>query len=221
MNIVDTIQKLLRLTTARGASVGEAAAAAAAAQRLADKYRLQGAPTRQSSTKIRWFEEPVLNGEPAPWRVRLLMRIAHLNECEVLRTWQPGARRGSFTLVGTDVDATITRHLYAYLEKTLERLVRRFGPDLDPVWGDNFRLGAIDAIEKRLAASVEVASSSMAIVRVKHRQRVRDVASSVAQGARVPIDTSGPFDASGRAAGTAAGRKVALDGLPATKDEVA
>lgn len=222
MNVLDTVQKLLNLTAARGATAAEAAAAAAAAQRLVAKHRLgEGAKaTTDGPNAIRWFADAVLEGDPPPWRLRLLMRIAHLNDCEVLRSWPHGGRRSQFTLVGTETDVAVTRSLYAYLERAIDRLVKRFGPGLDPVWRDNFRFGAIDAIEKRLVAAL-FDVGPMALARADHRQRVRDVAASVARGASASVDTSGPLDVRGRSAGAAAGRNVALDGLPVAKDEVA
>lgn len=185
MNALDAVtlkvRKLLRLAE-NNPNPNEAANAAAQAQRLIDEHQLSQAMLEIDS------QQPVngLDDEPvrdftydapldAPkkmdrWRVTLAGSLARANACRILIY---GSR--AIGLVGRPSDADAVRHLYAFLTRELEQLTTEHGRRMGRTWRNNFRLGVVDTIQRKLAdereafrheARESAAGSSVALLRI-------------------------------------------------------
>lgn len=169
--------KLLKL--AQSDNPHEAALAAARAQEIMDRYKLEGLSADLDPTAKPEVDEPILDiGEPiepkqgSAWVVRLIVALAHANQC---RVYQRRTMEGTGTfVVGRPSDAQTVRYLYGWLKNEVNRLATRDGKAYSNVWKNNFRNGAVDTIVRKLresqAATKEAvraeASNPHAIVRV-------------------------------------------------------
>lgn len=144
--------KLLKL--AQSDNPNEAALAAARAQDIMDRFKLSGlsADMDEGGTP----DEPIVNiSEPiepkqgSTWIVRLIVALAQANQCRVYKG-------GSASyVVGRTSDAQTVRYLYGWLKAEVNRLAARDGRGYSAVWKNNFRLGAVDTIVRKLRESQE------------------------------------------------------------------
>ena len=194
--IVDKIAKLLNLSRGKGTTSHEAATAAAHAQRLMDRYRLDLASVDKlhaTADDVKAFADEPLDrlGRPVIWKTSLGAELAGLNSCRLVAL--PSRRRAGaaeLILIGVADDVAIVRHLYTYLAREIDRLAgaalkqeRQSRPGWSRMkatwWGLSFRLGMVNAIvsrlrrEKQQARSDAAAGDSRALVLLDtHEQRV-------------------------------------------------
>lgn len=151
--VIAKVQKLLRLSASNNPN--EAALAAAKAQELIDRYQLTQAMLAIESGEARrgLDDEPIMNFADAPldsprqldrWRVTLAMILARRNACKI---WSRGPH---LMIVGRPSDAETVRYLYGWLSGEVERLTETRGAGKGRTWRNNFRLGVIDAIARKL-----------------------------------------------------------------------
>lgn len=172
--ILERIRKLLAL--AESSNVHEAAAAAAKAQELMTKHRIEQAELEGVDVLE---DEPVLNEEAEsflgrkPWRELVLRGLAEANGCETYITKQRRTGRITLRVLGPASDAGLVRYMHAYLTREVERLSglaakaeretrRRDGGDAWGVrlaWHNSFRLGAAAELKARL---MEASTRTMA-----------------------------------------------------------
>lgn len=159
------VQKLLKLTDSPNAN--EAAAAAATAQAIMDKYNIEKsvaeaeAVTEEVEEEIRNFahvEEGELDGEGrnrSTWRTQLAATVARHNSCSVFLStrYRNGQRLSTVEIVGRPSDVGTTRYLFSWLRDEIERLAVRESKGMGKTWGLNFRLGCIDTISQKLSES--------------------------------------------------------------------
>lgn len=143
---LDRVQKLLRL--AKSDNPNEAAAAAAMAQRVMDQYKLDLAmlATSEPEEKIGIDPDP-LERDYAGWKSWLSQVIAKLNACSVYKS------AGSLVIVGRQSDIQTVRYIYQWLVLEVERLTAKTPRGQGKTWYNNFRLGMVDVLAKRLEAS--------------------------------------------------------------------
>jgi len=157
--VKDRVRKLLALAE-NNPSVEEAAAAAAQAQRLMEKYRLDKMMTDLESGKVEEAEigedDEFLDsaGRLSQWRVGLASALADSNSCHIYLA--KGYRKTSIALVGSPEDRNMVRFMYDTLSLKIDRMCRiwcaeqSFERGEGRVAGNNFRLGAVATIRERL-----------------------------------------------------------------------
>lgn len=156
-DLINRVHGLLKLA-ANNPNAEEAAAAAAMAQRLIDEHNLAGALLEYDGTKR--DDEPIIDfsekGAPLDgtsptklirWRSSLAMSLAYYNSCRIFFT------SGTLHIVGRPSDVDTVRYLYAYITGETERLCAKDGAGCGRTWRNNYRLGVIDTIRRRLRTS--------------------------------------------------------------------
>ncbi len=148
-DVLSRVRKLLALATSP--NVHEAAAAAAAAQALVERHRLQAIMADEA-------EAPVTDGRDAPldrarrlrkWRVALGCGLAHANGCVAYTRGIGGEEE--LLVAGRAEDRAAVAAIYGWAVRTLEWLSATHGPGRPRAWHDAFRIGAADALVSRLA----------------------------------------------------------------------
>lgn len=219
------VAKLLRL--AKSDNPNEAAVAAAMAQEIMDRFKLQAADVElDGKPKAPEPDEPIRNFGAVPldtvagtWRVRLAVAIAAANQCK------PYLQRG-ICLIGRPSDVETCRYVYAWLAGEVERLAGVHARGNGRTWANNFRIGVVDAIAAKLReqhrATVEAVRSEAfatggegAIVLVQQsiarvEQRAASVENWAAQNMKLRAGRSSSFrsDFGAREAGLRAGQTV-------------
>lgn len=213
----------------------EAAAFAAKAQEILDRYDIEAA-----SLDLEHKEHDPINDEPiedfyrkgspldtgkrlAAWKGRLAMTIARYNACKVYRSG------GNLALIGRASDAETVRYLYAFLTKETDRLCNRDGRGMGTVWRNNFRIGVVEAVSETFKAQRELVRKRVrreaedkggnalvlvnnAIAKVDNRRA--EVARWTRENIRLVSGRGGSarYSNSGRSAGRKAGAEINVGG---------
>ncbi len=229
--VIDKIAKLLRLAEGKGATPGESANAAAQAQRLMDRHKLsRGAVDAHSQCEpIERSAEPVFEGcRLAAWRRHLAAGVAFNFDCRVLIV-TPRDRRQRIELVGRPSDVQVTRYVYVYVSREIDRLCKeglrqRYFPGRGEArtWGSNFRAAAAVAIVHQLQATRRETQrqarleqgAGPALVRLENTHRALNAFVRAASNAPMRPVGLRTIDAEAQAAGHEAGSGISLrDGL--------
>lgn len=120
-SIIDKIRRLRALS--QSTNVHEAAAAAAAANKLIDAHRINEADLAvvSSATLIEEDEDPVYEaGRIKNWKVRLVRVLCNNYGCEALIN--KGYRIKAYTVVGRKSDIEIVRYMFIWLSTEVQRL---------------------------------------------------------------------------------------------------
>lgn len=151
---LDRVRKLLALATSP--NVHEAAAAAAQAQALITRHRLE-----------RWLDaereaagdpDPIADGGDAPlevarkvrpWKVALACALADVNGCVAYTVDRGGDE--VVALVGRARDREAVEALWSWAVKRVEWLSATHGAGRSRRWHEAFRVGAVDVLARRLA----------------------------------------------------------------------
>jgi len=222
--------KLLRLATSSNAN--EAALAASRAQEIIDRYKLGSLSLDYNGSAA---QEPIkdFGFDPldpdskrhASWRTRLASSIAKNNQCKVYL--QGG--RGTLGIVGRPSDVSAVRYLFSWMLREVEALVKRDCPGTGKMWTNNYRIGVVETVAKRLAeqhdetqAAVKAeaaadAGNPMALVRVnsaiaKLEAQLGEVNDWAKKNMKLRNCSGGGgrFDDSARNAGRRAGHEVRM-----------
>jgi hypothetical protein len=230
--IVDRVRKLLEL--AKSDNVNEAGNAAKQAQILMARHNiaeatvsaLDGEPQEE-------IEKDLLHrGDKAyaSWKGTLALAVCEANQCVCYRT----GHGGDMNIVGRPSDANTVRYLFSYLVREIDRLCEaeaslRGNPGR--TWRNNFRHGAVEAIDRRLreanrearsaarkeASDGDTLGTGAALVRVdsaiaKIDQRLREVEDYAARSLKLRAGkaSSSRYNPEGREAGRRAGSQIDL-----------
>ena len=152
--MLDRVRKLLALASSPNAH--EAAAAAALAQTLIARHRLQAwLDAEQAATDD---AEPIEDARDAPleaskrlrkWKVVLASALAEANGC-MAYTLDRGKDQ-AIVLVGRARDRAAVLELWTWLVTRIEWLSATHGAGQDRQWHEAFRIGCVDTIAERLA----------------------------------------------------------------------
>lgn len=154
--VLERVRKLLALATSP--NVHEAASAAAMAQALIARHRLESWLEAEAAVTT----DPIEDGRDAPlevarkvrkWKVVLAGALAEANGC-VSYTLRQG-REEAIVLVGRAVDRAAVLELWSWLVKRIEWLSATHGAGESRQWHDAFRVGAAVAVGERLASVAE------------------------------------------------------------------
>ncbi|MEZ4410622.1 MAG: DUF2786 domain-containing protein [Polyangiales bacterium] len=150
---LDRVRKLLALATS--SNVHEAAAAAAQAQTLITRHRLQQWLDAERDATV--DADPIADASDAPlevarklrpWKVALASALAEVNGC-VAYTLDRGAD-AAIVLVGRARDRAAVEALWAWAVKRIEWLSATHGEGKSRAWHEAFRVGASDVLARRL-----------------------------------------------------------------------
>lgn len=225
------MRKLLALATSP--NVHEAAAAAARAQSLIERHRLEGLLAEPTEG------EAVTDGAEAPlersrklrtWRVLLAQALAEPAGCVAYRVDGPDGQE--LRLVGRDEDRESVRVLWEWLVDRIQWLSATEGGRRSKAWHEAFRIGAVETIAERLVLAGQEAREGLAeaaLVRVDPKLAARRMAvedfvatrMSLGRGRSVRVDARAW--AKGRQAGKAVplpeGRRALAAGRPPGQED--
>lgn len=156
--LLDRLERLLRLATS--SNPHEAAAAAARAQAMIEKHRIDEALVAvlsgQAPEIVDDRDHPLDESKRLrPWKVALAGAIAEANGCGVY-VLDGGRHRDAVRkaiLVGRAENFAAVRALYADLVVRIEALTRTFGQGRSRDWATSFRFGVVDTLGDRLLAA--------------------------------------------------------------------
>jgi Protein of unknown function (DUF2786) len=233
-SILDKVRKLLRLA-GNNPNPEEAASAAAAAQRLLDAHNLSAAMLELETEAPPKPEEPIEDyGSGAALGVvsdhaaqRLASTIARANGCRIYL--MGGMRQGQrVCLVGRPTDAEAVRYLFAWVSSEMARLAEAHGRGKGRVWRNNFKLGIVDTIGRKLREGREAMAAEAKATAAHNPHALMVVSSALAQleqrGGSVELwvkkhlklrmgrSSGARYDGSAREAGRKAGESIALRG---------
>lgn len=156
--ILERVRKLLRLATSD--NVHEAANAAASAQALIDRYRID-AVTRGELHDNPFADDAIVETIDEPldaskrlrkWKIFLATALAPVQDCRVYVLDPTGPDKiRRLIAVGRPTDVALLAELYRYTVTAIECLTRAHGHDRDDAWREGFRVGAANTIVERLA----------------------------------------------------------------------
>jgi hypothetical protein len=230
---LEQVRKLLEL--AKSDNVNEAGNAAAQAQRLMSRHAITEAMIdvgQDEDEKAEPITSDVMHAHESQnlptWKGQLGVVMAECNQCKCYRSGS------ELRIIGRPSDANTVRYLFSYVAREIDRLTKqesdaRGGPGR--TWCNNFRLGAVDAVNKRLreahrdarndmrreAHAGDTLGTGVALVRVNNAlatldQRVRDVEEYGKR--KLHLRSTGHahtrYDSDARAAGARAGATINL-----------
>lgn len=160
---LDKVAKLLRL--GQSSNPNEAAAAAARAQDLIDRFELESALAAEDERGEELegddaYDEDVEicdhirfeSSKKLPtWKWDLAWAVSSPNACRPWATWT--GRTKHVCLIGRPSDVRKCRYLYQYLAAEIDRLAKTEGRGKGRRWSNSFRLGAVATVKGRLLAA--------------------------------------------------------------------
>lgn len=198
----------------------EAASAAALAQALIDKHRLQ--TLLDADDEARGAVEAMDDGRDTPletgrrvrtWKTVLAAGLARLNGCVAYTT---GRKKTAQLLVaGRPDDRQAVLEIWSWLTHRIELLSATAGPGQDRAWHDAFRIGAADEILAKMEAAQSETLGAVgadALVRVEAglARRQHAVDRYAREQLHLKPGRSLRVDADGYARGKAAGADLLL-----------
>ena len=212
-DVLARVRKLLAL--AGSPNVHEAASAAAAAQALVERHRLEGLLAAESAAEDP--ADPVTDGREAPleavrrlrrWKVALAAGLAEANGC--LAYTAIAGDETLLLLAGRAADRQAIADIWGWLVTRLEWLSASHGPGRSRAWHEAFRIGAAEVIAARLAtarATVETTLSPAALVRIEPVRAARAAAVEAFAASHLRLGRGRALRVDGR--GLESGRRVA------------
>lgn len=158
MDIIERVKKLLALS--QSSNINEASAAAAKAQELIERYRLDLASVQVENNEaeveiIEDDNQPLISSERGiTWKRSLAQILARENNCKSWtdKKYIAGKLQTEIRLVGSKTNIEIVRYLFAYIVVEIERLCQKENVGKGKTWSNNFRMGAVFAIREKLEA---------------------------------------------------------------------
>jgi hypothetical protein len=183
-SLIEKIKKLLNLANGRNVNVNEAAAAAARAQELCFKHKLDLAQLQADSGETDegvGREAADFPGLRIQWKQDLMWTVARGFYCTAIRSQtfvqsKSTKRRVqviSFILVGKPTDIQTVKYVYEYLWREIERLSFLETKGQDWTYKNNFRAGAVESVRIRLEEQRKTQSegvSETALVKVEGQE---------------------------------------------------
>jgi len=165
-NIIDKVQKLLRLS--RSSNIHEAAAAAAAADRLIQEHGLQQAQFEADGTEP--AEKPAEDTSPLTswhrlptWRKILTSGLVRHYSCAGFLTWSLGQGGYVYKVVGRPSDVASVRYMLGWLTVEIERLAQ-LNKGQGKAFLDSFKRGAVNGVMSKLTESKEAQRAQVKVV---------------------------------------------------------
>jgi hypothetical protein len=157
---IDKVRKLLEL--AKSDNVNEAGNAAAMAQELMSKHAISEAMLDVSPDSDEEIEHDVLHqgyGQNLPtWKGQLGVVLSEVNQCKCFRSGP------ALNIIGRPSDANTVRYLFAYIVRQIDKLAiaeANIRGNVEKTWMNNFRLGAVIEVNRRLQEAHAAAKAAM------------------------------------------------------------
>ncbi len=211
------VRKLLALATSPNPH--EAALAAARAQALIERHRLEA--WLEAEQREHDDPDPIVDARDEPlevgrrlrtWKVVLASALAEVNGC--LAYTATRGRDEAIVLVGRGRDRAAVAELWGWLVRRIEWLSATHGPGRSRQWHEAFRIGVVDAVAERLRQVGPQARASLdraALVVVEPaRAAHEDALRRVTEGLRLGSGRAVRVDARAWQRGKAAGGDVEL-----------
>ncbi len=175
--IIDKINKLRQLSTSN--NIHEAAAAAAAANKLIDQYRLSEADLELTSQKS---EEEIEEdseiayetGKITEWKRLLLTYISNHYGCYLYNNIDrtTGRKVSKYKLIGRRSDIAITKYMFNWLLLECSRLSLQEAKGKGRVYVASYCLGFTHGVNKQLQSSRQeiTTTASNALVKLNNRR---------------------------------------------------
>lgn len=239
-DVLTRVRKLMNLAENPSATEGEAANAAAMAQKLLIKYNLSMAQIKDvdepSDYENRNVNLGVAKGQVIGWRRSLLFTLAEENFCRALQ-WSSGPLANTMQVIGKPENIEMVMSMFEYLTATIERLSRegwdefrknnhgqpptiyseythKYQPMHYKAWLSSFAKGANLAIKVKLRAQrkemITADRETTAIVLVIEEELDNAVTSFYDNVGKGKKDKSAIYDAIFEA-GYTAGKSISLD----------
>ena len=240
-NVLDRVRKLLEL--GHSDNINESANAMGHAQRLMAKHNISEAmlSIEADDGDDEAVEDDLLYSDGVSklptWKNWLAGEMASLQQCRVYSTHNH--RRGGHAklhIVGRPSDATTLRYLFSYITREIDRLAKaeadlRGNPGR--TWYNNFRLGAVNVIIKRLKEANKEARAELkreadagdslgngtalvlvntAIAKIESRQADADAFCDDNLNLRKTSGSRSNYDPGARSAGAKAGEGINING---------
>jgi len=223
---LDRVRKLLALATSP--NVHEAALAAATAQSLIERHRLESLLEACTSAEEEAAADPVSDGRGQPldkarkirkWKSALAAGLARNNGC-IAYSAPTRDHKTELLLAGRSGDRSAVLALWEWLVPRIEWLSATHGAGQPRAWHEAFRIGAAETIVDRLAAArvdVHAAIGTEALARVEPTCAHRAAAVDRFAEERLRLRPGRTLRVDGQALerGRALGREV---GLPSADD---
>jgi hypothetical protein len=154
-NVIDKVQKLLRLS--RSSNVHEAAAAAAAADRLIQEHGLQeaqleadGAAPAETAAED---DSPLTSWTRLPtWKKLLTSGLVRHYACAGFLTWGLGPQAYVYKVIGRPSDVANVRYMLGWLTVEIERLAS-LNKGQGKAYLDSYKRGAVNGVLGKLTES--------------------------------------------------------------------
>lgn len=181
ISIIEKVQKLLALS--KSENIHEAIAAAGAANKLIDEYRLSISDLEVNGQIVEPLEEDQSyiyeSGKVTRWKMHMIM---HLVKHYGLAIWNDvsypeGRQVTRYRLVGRKSDITIAKYMFAYLSSECSRLATLQGKGRGRVWIASWCDGFVSGIYDQLKKSrneVAVTTSNAAMIKIDLRSQEAD-----------------------------------------------
>ena len=158
-SVIDKVQKLRRL--ARSENPNEAAAAAAAADRLIQEHGLAEAQLqadgKQAAETVTEDQSPLAawTGKTPTWQRILASGLARHYDCASYLVWIR-SNTLAHKIIGRPSDLATVRYMWGWLSVEIERLAQLHKGE-GRSWLDSFRRGAVDGVLDKLYESKRAA----------------------------------------------------------------
>lgn len=159
MNHEEAVEKAVKfLKLAKSDNPNEAALAAAKAQEIIERFKLdigslEAPMPERPKEEVKDFgfgQALYTSGKLQTWRARLAQHLAEVNACKSYY------RGSNIHLIGRPSDVQTVRYLFSMLNTAVDDLVYKSGfQGLGRSYLNNFRLGVVDTIGRRLREQVK------------------------------------------------------------------
>ena len=177
-SVIAKVQKLLAL--ANSSNINEAAAAAAAANKLIDQYRLSEADFATTESEL----DPLIEddgfiyetGRITPWKSSLVVLLAKHYGCAVFNSahYPNGRQVSRYKLVGRTSDIHIAKYMFNWLVLECQRLSENEARGKGRVFASSYCQGFVAGIRQQLNKSREEAkqnASENSIIKINSREQ--------------------------------------------------
>lgn len=189
MNTADIIDKIRQLRAlSKNNNVFESAAAAAAADKLIEKYRISEADLQTESSEKPDEDSSVLyeTARTITWKYVLCHNLAVHYGCTVWNNWAVGLssdfrknnrKVSRYRLVGRKSDREIVSYMFAWLSMEIERLTKLNCKGQGHITSQSYAEGAVSGIKQQMDLSkaemkkeAQQAGQTQALVKLDARQ---------------------------------------------------
>jgi len=154
--LIARIVKLKALSECKSGNVHEASVAAAAMTRLMVEHRIHMAELEVQPSEVTLQKLHVSDRRWLDWNRQLLSVVAEVNGCVTLGLGKPVH---SINCIGTREDVDNTKMLYEFIRDEINRLCRHWQPFASQAQRNQWKIGAVFAVQDRIEAEYKQARS--------------------------------------------------------------